>query len=171
MTERESIPTPSQRGAQSARSRLPKRLFLNARVRPTAIIALAALVGLAVWLLVDSRNGSSTKSSNFGPEALSLSGLRKLARTVPIYWVGARQGVTYEVTRNSRGTYLRYLPAGAKAGDKRTLLTIGTYPFPNAYAVTKTGGKGPNTVARDIPGGGIATYNRKHSGNVYVAYP
>jgi hypothetical protein len=129
------------------------------------------LVGLAVWLVIDSRNGSGTKSASGKPVALSLAGLKKLARSQTIYWVGARQGVRYEISRSSRGIYLRYLPAGAKAGDKRRFLTIGTYPFQNAYAATKTGSKGSAQVSQDIAGGGVATYNRKHPTNVYVAYP
>jgi hypothetical protein len=165
----ESIQTPGQPGARPARSRSYRR------VSPTAVIALAALVGLAAWLVIDSRKDSSPKSSsgNTEPVALSLSGLRKFAGTIsdPIYWVGPRRGRLYEITRNSRGTYLRYLPTGVKAGGSRALLTIGTYPYQNAYAVAKTGRKGPDTAAQDIGGGGIATYNKKHPTNVYVAYP
>jgi hypothetical protein len=164
----ESIQTPGQRGARPARSRSYRR------VGPTAVIALAALVGLAAWLVIDSRKDSSPKSSgNTGPVALSRSGLKRFAGTIsqPIYWVGPRRGKMYEITRSSRGTYLRYLPTGVKAGDSRPLLTIGTYPYQNAYAVAKTGSKAPDTVAQDIGGGGIATYNTKHPTNVYVAYP
>jgi hypothetical protein len=135
------------------------------------LVALAALIGLAVWLVIDSRNNSSTKSGNIEPVALSLGGLKKLARSQTIYWVGARPGVRYEITKNSRGLYLRYLPAGAKAGDRRRFLTIGTYPFQNAYAATKAGSNRSAQETLDIAGGGVATYNRKHPTNVYVAYP
>ena len=170
MAERgESIQTPGQREARPARGRSHRR------VGPTALIALVALVALATWLVVDSRKDSSPKSSsgNTGPVAYSLSGLQKFAGTIsePIYWVGPRRGRMYEITRNSKGTYLRYLPTGVKAGDSRALLTIGTYPYQNAYAVAKTARKGQDTVAQDIGGGGIATYNTKHATNVYVAYP
>jgi hypothetical protein len=163
----ESIQTPGQSGARPARGRSYRR------VGPTAVIAVAALLGLAAWLVIDSRKDSSPGSDNTGPEALSLPGLRKFAGTIsqPIYWVGPRRGSMYEITRSSRGMYLRYLPSGVKAGDSRALLTIGTYPYQNAYAVAKTGSKGPDTVAQDIGGGGIATYNTKHPTNVYVAYP
>jgi hypothetical protein len=163
------ISTSSEREAQPAKSGPDKRLLLNRRVGPAALIALAALVGLVVWLVVDSR--SSTKSSDIKPEVLTLAALKKLAAKQPIYWVGARRGARYEITKNSRGTYLRYLPAGAKAGDKRKFLTIATYPFQNAYAATKTGSKGPGTVSQDIPGGGVATYHKKGRSSVYVAYP
>jgi hypothetical protein len=169
MTERkESIPTPGRSGPRPARGY--KQLLVDRRVGPTALIALAALVGLVVWLVLESRNDSGIKSGNSKPVALSLSDLKELAAKEPIYWVGARPGAKYEITKNSRGTYLRYLPADAKAGDKRHLLTIATYPFQNAYAATKSG-RGPNTVAHDIAGGGIATHNKKRRTNVYVAYP
>jgi hypothetical protein len=147
-------------------------------VGPTAVIALAALVGVGVWLVVESGGGSSPRSgtnttNTTGPVALSLSGLRSFAGRVPqpTYWVGARRDTTYEITRNSTGVYLRYLPAGVKAGDPKPLLTIGTYPLENAYAVTKTGSSGPDAVTLDVKGGGIAAYNKRHPTNVYVAYP
>src|SRR2546425_26404 len=82
------ISTSSQRDAQPAKSGSDKRL-LNRRVGPAALIALAALVGLVVWLVVGSR--SSTKSSNIKPEVLPLAALKKLAAKQPIYWVGARR--------------------------------------------------------------------------------
>jgi hypothetical protein len=140
-----------------------------------AVVALAALIGLAVWLVVDSGGGSSTKSTTkgIGPVAFSLAGLRSFAARAsqPIYWVGARRNTKYEIRRNSAGVYLRYLPKGAKAGDAKPLLTIGTYPLANAYAITKTGSTGPDAVTVDIQGGGVAAYNKKHPANVYVAYP
>jgi hypothetical protein len=169
MERKESIPTPSQPG-RPTRGPFYKRLLLDRRVGPTALIALAALVGLIVWLVVESPNDSSTKSGASGPVVLSLPDLKKLAAQETIYWVGARKSVKYEITRNSKGTYLRYLPAGTKAGDEMRLLTIATYPFQNAYAATKSG-KGPDTVAHDIAGGGIATRNRKSPTRAYVAYP
>jgi hypothetical protein len=175
VSEREDpIHAPGQEGARSTPVRQShKQLVLKRRFGPSAVIALAALIGLAAWLVIDSRKNSTTESSISGPVALSLSGLRSFAQGIsqPIYWVGARRNAKYEITRNSTGVYLRYLPAGAKAGDPKPLLTIGTYPLENAYAVTKTGSNGPNAVTVDIAGGGIAAYNKKHRTNVYVAYP
>jgi hypothetical protein len=172
MTEpKESIPTPSQRGRRPARGPFYKQLLLDRRVGPTALIALAALVGLVVWLVLESQNDSSTKSGNSEPVALSLSALRKLAAKEPIYWVGRRPSTMYEITKNSTGVYLRYLPAGAKAGDPRRLLTIATYPLQNAYAITKTSSKRRDSVTRDVTGGGVATYHKTRPTSVYAAYP
>jgi hypothetical protein len=176
VTEREDpVPASAPGGARPIPERRSfKEVFLSRRFGPTAVIALAALIGLAVWLVIDSRDNSGTRgNSNIGPTAFSLAGLKSFAGTVsqPIYWVGARRDRMYEITKNSSGVYLRYLPTGVKAGDPKPLLTIGTYPLENAYAVTKTGSTGPNAVTLDITGGGIATYNKKHKANVYVAYP
>jgi hypothetical protein len=102
----------------------------------------------------------------------SLSGLRSFAEDTgaPIYWVGERPDTKYEVTRNSKGVYVRYLPPGAKAGDPRGFLTIATYPVQNAYPITKSSG-GADSVTLDVTGGGTAAYKRTHPTNIYVAYP
>lgn len=179
MTEQDqAVPEASRATGREAGPRSPSTsagVLRKRGVGPTAVIALAALIGLAVWLVIESRGGSGSKnqSNAFGPKALSLSGLRSFAGKVsqPIYWVGSRPDTMYEVTRNSTGIYVRYLPTGVKAGDPKPFLTIGTYPFANAYAATKTGSKGPGTMTVDIKGGGIAAYNKKHRTNVYVAYP
>src|SRR5207249_2839208 len=71
MTERkESIPTPGQRGPRPARSRFYKQLLLDRRSGPTALIALAALVGFIVWLVVESRNDSSSTYSKKRPTSV-----------------------------------------------------------------------------------------------------
>lgn len=152
-------------------------LWRNPRVRPTALIALAALAGLAIWLVVESvRDGGSTSSAptseTSGPVALSANGLATLAKAFgqPIYWVGERPGVKYELTQSPDRTYLRYLPNGLGAGDKQGLLTVGTYPVANAYDVT-AGTRDQGAELIDIPGGGVAAVSKEHSTSVYVAFP
>jgi hypothetical protein len=168
------IPAPGQEGARSTPARQShKQSALKRRFGASAVIALAALIGLAAWLVIDSTRSKNSKSNNSRPIVLSLSGLRTFAKAAsqPIFWVGGGPRTMYEITTNSTGVYLRYLPAGAKAGDPRRLLTIATYPLQNAYAITKTGSKGRNTVTRDITGGGVATYHKTRPTSVYVAYP
>ena len=131
MTEQDqAVPEASRATGREAGARSPSTsagVLRKRGVGPTAVIALAALIGLAVWLVIESRGGSGSKSKSnaIGPKALSLSGLRSFAGKVsqPIYWVGSRPDTMYEVTRNSTGIYVRYLPTGVKAGDPKPFLT------------------------------------------------
>lgn len=176
MDERqEAVSARAESGPRASRSRSSIAFLRNPRVGPGAIIAVAALIGLVVWLVVESGGGSSPKPAAANPPvALSLGGLKTLAQAVqpdPIYWVGSTPGTIYEVTRTGSRVYVRYLPQGAKAGDSRPFLTIGTYAMQNAYNVMKSGAKGADTELIDVPGGGLAVVNKKKLTSVYVAYP
>src|SRR4051812_22508081 len=69
-----------------------------------------------------------------------------------VYWTGARSGYTYEVTGTSDGRiYVRYLPAGVEAGDKRaSFLVVGTYRLRNAYAATRAAAKRLNAPSVEV---------------------
>jgi hypothetical protein len=152
-------------------------LWQDSRARPTALIAVAALVGLVIWLIVESvgddgSTSSTTPTQTSGPVALSASGLATLVQAAgqTVYWVGERPGVQYELSQNDTQTYVRYLPTGVAAGDERQLLTIGTYPVDNAYDVT-AGTREQGAEVIDIPGGGVAAVSAKQPTSVYVAFP
>ena len=91
----------------------------------------------------------------------------------PIYWVGPRSGQTYELTRTASGrVYIRYLPPGAKIGNRRADYTIvGTYPTKDALKVLQDLAKQPTEKSVPAPGGGIAVYATNAPTNVYVAFP
>lgn len=75
-----------------------------------------------------------------GPVALSASGLRGLTTKLHqrIYWAGSETRHRYELTRTEIGyAYVRYLPAGVKAGSRKRYLTIATYPFHGAFKALK----------------------------------
>jgi len=115
--------------------------------------------------------GSATP---LGPLLLSESGLRALAASFggPVYWVGAAAGKHYELQRTTSGNvFLRYLPAGVAAGDRRAFRTIGTYPLRNAYAATEGLSKQAGSVSRTLAGGWLAVYRRARPTNVYLARP
>jgi hypothetical protein len=106
--------------------------------------------------------------------AVSPAGLRRLAAVLkhPIYWAGAKAGLTYEVTQTASGEiFLRYLPAGVAVGVKQPYLTIGTYPVPKAYSVVAGLAKKPGSVRLTPKGRAIAFYNKSRPTNVYLAYP
>jgi len=152
-------------------------------VRIGAVVALAVAAAFVIWLVVrkndDSSSTTTTTSTEavkpIGPVAATAAALRAASTEAkqPIYWIGPRPGQTYELTRTAGGrVYVRYLPAGAKIGNRRAKYTIvGTYPTPDALKVLKDLTKQPNEKSVPAPGGGIAVYDASAPTNVYVAFP
>jgi hypothetical protein len=130
------------------------------------------------WRYVMSAAPSSNRSSNTPPAAsnarpASEGQIKDLAASLnhPIFWVGKRAGVTYELTKQRNGTVIvRYLPLSAKVGSSTPYLSVATYPFPGPYQALK-GTKTKDAVFIKIPRGGIAEYARSYPASVHVAYP
>ena len=81
-----------------------------------------------------------------GPRLADTARRARVFVRAPIYWAGPRKGFSYELTRTADGrTYVRYLPHGVPAGDRRAeFLVVGTYERPHAFsdlrrAATRTG--------------------------------
>jgi hypothetical protein len=129
-------------------------------------------VGLALaWTLGDDEEAPTPGE----PAKVSSADLRALARATdhPVYWAGRSRDDGYELTETKRGAiHVRYLPAGTAAGDKRpAFLTVSTYPYTRAYAVTSASAERPGMAGRPAPAGGIAAWSRRRPTNVYLAYP
>lgn len=140
------------------------------RFRAAAVIVLAVVVGLILWLALRG-NGSSSNPRN--ANAATQAELENLATSLkqPIFWVGPRSGYTYELVRLQNGTInVRYLPSGVDVGTEKPYLSVATYPFPNAYNALK-GLKAKDVVFVKIPKGGIAEYSKKYPQSVHAAYP
>jgi len=109
-----------------------------------------------------------------GAVALRPAGLSALAATLghPIYWLGRKPGVTYELARTDAGAvFIRYLPSGVAPGTKRPYLTVATYPFPGALAAVKrTAARNPTGTIR-LSGGGLAVVDAGYPKSIHVAYP
>lgn len=138
--------------------------------------ALAILVGLAVWLLVetlgDDGSSPSPTAASSEPVAVNADGLATLAQAggSTFYWVGPQGASRYEVSQQDGQVYVRYLPDGVEAGDPKGLLTVATYPVTDAYDVTAgAGGEGTDIVS--IPRGGVAAINAARPTSAYVAFP
>jgi hypothetical protein len=122
--------------------------------------------------LIPGSTVASTHASSTGAVALTRTQLvdRATAAGRPIYWTGAVAGVRYELTQTQAGrSYIRYLPAGADAGSSTPYLTIGTYPLPNAFTVTRAAAHGAGVVTIKVAGG-FAFYKTSTPSNVHVAY-
>ena len=109
-----------------------------------------------------------------GPEETSEDDLAKLSEELghPIYWAGARENATYELTVTADGQiFVRYLSPEAEVGASSGALTVATYPVADAYNITKQGASGADSVVVEAPDGGIATHRKGETTNVYLAYP
>jgi len=145
------------------------------RVRVGAVIAVALLIGLVVWLLLrDGNSHSSTSPIPKGSKAvpISLQGLGTIASLgIRIYWVGERRGSTYELTKTADNRiFIRYLPAGVPIGSDKQYLTIGTYPFRDAFAATGRLARKSTSVGIGIGKNGVAFYDRGTPTSVFLAY-
>jgi hypothetical protein len=141
------------------------------RFRVGALVVIAVIVGVILWLTLRD-NGSTTSKSN--ATAVSESQIKTLAASVkhPVFWVGAKPGFTYELTRPSNGTiYIRYLPPGVKVGAKEPYLTVVTYPFPGAYPAIQAVVKNRDSTHVNVPGDAIAVGSKRYPQSVHVAYP
>jgi hypothetical protein len=152
-------------------------------VRIGAALAVALAAGFVAWLVL-GRDGTATPTTTVSgvvpgatvarPAITSVRALEAAAAagTVPIYWVGARRDTKIELTRAPGGTvFVRYLPAGARAGDPRPFLTVATYPRPKAYGEVQHAATASKSETIDLAGGGLAVYDPGHPTNVHLAYP
>jgi hypothetical protein len=167
MTEdRATARLPRQGASLGEYARMPQ-------VRLGALVVLAVLVGLVLWLAFGRDNSKTAKPAP--ATAATPASLRSLAASVrhPVYWAGARAGFKYELTRTADGRiYIRYLPAGVAIGDTHAnYLAIGTYPVKDAVAAVKGIAKREKTSTLGLSGGGVAVQDRDHPTSVYFAYP
>jgi hypothetical protein len=160
-------------------------------LRIGAIVALALAIAFVIWLFV-RKDDSGSKKPTAGPtqstqtttsqpqtkpllKAANLQTLKTIAAVLghPIYWAGARPGITYELTRTVDGrVYIRYLPKGVKIGDRSaSYLIVATYPVVNAYRAVQTAAKEKGAETFDVAGGGKVVLNKGAPTNVYLAYP
>jgi hypothetical protein len=169
------VESSSKPAALGARERALKRAATGRRIRLGAALAVALAVAFGVWLLLLRDDGGSASPAGPVSTAVSRDELRALpGRTGhPVYWAGPRARHTYELTRPTDGSvYVRYLPAGVAAGDRRpAFTTIGTYPRRGAVRVLRRLGREGGMVSFPLDGGGIAVYSRARPTSVYLAFP
>jgi hypothetical protein len=160
-----------------------RRLVPEPASRLQAALVVVATAGLCTFLIVHNAQRpeliegtppvAATKPAVF-PIAVSPAELTALASSIsqPIYWVGPRPGVTYELTRATRtNVSIRYLPAGVPVGDNKPALTVHTYPLKNAFAATRAIENEPHAVFHRLALGGRAVYRPSKPKYIYVAYP
>jgi len=150
-----------------------------------ALIASAA-VGALVWFFSsdDSTGPTNATASAIAPSALvqdvparivSTEALRRLARNSgsALYWAGARPATRIEYTRRSDGaTFVRYLTAGAKAGDPHAgYVVVATYSQAAAYEHVSAIASRTHLFKAHVGHGGIAVTRPGRRQNIYLVYP
>jgi hypothetical protein len=143
------------------------------------VIVVALAVGFVVWLLFirgddsEDAGGSSPvveKRVDVVPAADVLDVLAGVG--YPVYWVGERPNVRYEVTRISDGrAYVRYLPEGVGGGSDQPFLTVGSYRKEDALGVIEELAEKPGAERFELDDGGLGVSPREAATSVYLAYP
>lgn len=175
MTEEPSEPqrpgTPSASDPAGGDARRPVFLLV------AGVVALAIVGGLVAWLLLRGGGDESagTTVDREGAATVSAQDLNGFATTAehPVYWAGPQPQFTYELTRTDDGrVYVRYLPAGANAGDPNpNYLTVGTYPQPDAFETLQETAEAQGVETFEVPGGGLAFQDKNRATSVYLAHP
>src|SRR3954469_12484664 len=151
-----------------------RRPLGSPEARIGALVALAVVAGLVVWLLARG-NDNSTGTFRTSAQPVSARELARLPATVghQVYWAGPKRGFTYELTRTRDDRiYIRYLPAGVAIGSNQPkYLTVGTYPSEDALAAVRGLAKRLRVKAIRLKGGGAAIQDAKHPTSVYLGYP
>jgi hypothetical protein len=143
------------------------------RARVIVALAMAAVAGLVTWLIVRG-DDEQPETGASGARIVSTQDLVGFAGSAgfPVFWAGERSGLRPELTTTPDArVYVRYLPAGVLAGDRRPrFLSVATYSVSRAYAALRAESRQPGAVSFRVPGGGIALYNRARPTSTYVAY-
>jgi hypothetical protein len=139
------------------------------------LLALAALVVVAVVILGGGDDGDGAAPRRAPAVAASLDRLGTVAADAghPIYWAGAQDGVTYELTTTRDGRiFIRYLPRGVAVGaTEPDYLTVASYPQRNALATLTATARRQGVAAVPTPAGGRAFQDANRATSAYVAFP
>jgi hypothetical protein len=129
---------------------------------------------VASGAIIPTSGGVAASVTPIQPTAASIADLRSLAASSghPVFWAGARNGATYEMSETSDGRiYVRYLPKGVQVGVQQPYLTVGSYPVPDAFSAVNVIAQRPGATQIKLPNGGIAVTDPGHPTSVYMAYP
>jgi hypothetical protein len=150
-------------------------------VRIGAVIAIAAVAAFLVWFFAirdtsDNGGGGQGAQNTLAPVAATEADISDLAKKndQEIFWAGNQPGTSdLELTQTADGNvYVRYLTGNASVGTpKPSYLTVGTYPFPNAFHALEVIAKRPGAVTKNVADGGLAVTNTNSPRSVYLAYP
>ena len=153
----------------------PRAATVRRSQLPLLVLGLAVAVSavVVIWMLAKG-GSSSTPSAKSGPTIVSQAQLEHFASSLdyPVYWAGPKPGFSYELTAAGGRVWVRYLPAGVKAGDPRpNFLVVGTYEQPHSYTGLQRAAKHSGSVSEQIADGGLLVYDTQRPTSVYFSYP
>ncbi|HEY4280767.1 MAG TPA: hypothetical protein VGM91_21295 [Conexibacter sp.] len=164
--------TPSEPGGWGPRRVLP---WIGGVV-VVAVIAVIAIVALGGGDSKDAKNGGAARAAHRAPAtAVSLAQLGGAERAVGhvVYWAGPQAGAGYELSQTQDGrAFVRYLPAGVRAGDLRaSFRTVGSYPQRDALRTLEATARAQGVAPLELPGGGRAFQDARRATSAYAAFP
>jgi hypothetical protein len=148
----------------------------------SAVVVIVIALVVLVWLLFlrgddeesDTETAANGTQAEKTVEVVSEEELSNAVADVgyPVYWLGPRAGVQYEVTKIDDGrTYVRYLPEGEKPETKKPFLTVANYEQDNAFQVLEELGTETNQETFEVDGGGRGLERADTDTGLYVAFP
>ena len=144
-------------------------------------LGIIVAVGIVAFLLLSGGNDSgagnesgSKVAATGRPQAATLDQVRDVANSVghTVYWAGEQPGFHFELTVDPDGkVYIRYLAEGSPVGSGRvTSLTIGTYPYIDAFGTLQTAARRGGGMTDRTPDDGLVVSFPNSPNNVYVAF-
>jgi hypothetical protein len=147
------------------------------RIRLGAVLAGAVVVVLVLWIVLDgdddAKRPSAAQSAQPRLDRAALVERARTLRTRP-YWVGPLGRSGYELTTTPAGrTFVRYLPAGVAAGDRRPdFLTVATYPLgTSAITALRRAGRERGAHSVKLPGGALMITDPASPQSAFYARP
>ena len=153
----------------------PSQPSLIRRLRVAIIVLAAIAIGLVAWAAIGGDGDESDNGAAVEARILSAAELAEIAAAsdAPIYWAGERPGTELEYDEGiGERVYVRYLTAGAEAGDPRpAYLTIATYPLADPAEALQANARRTNTRVQRAEGGALVWANPDRPQSVYLAEP
>ena len=140
------------------------------------VIVLALVIGACAWLVVrDVGDDGAQTAPPLGDVSLvdetEYGSVGQNAGHI-VYWVGPREGMNVELTKQPEGVQIRYPDEDLAAGQGSIeALTIGSYPMENARAEIARLATRPDAVVRRSPDGRRVVLSKRRPTSVYFASP
>jgi hypothetical protein len=135
-----------------------------------AAVIVAAIVAFGLAGDSDTDGADPVARQEFPAEAVGEEALTAVAAMASqnVYWIGPEDGMKYRISwRPDNGIQVDYLPEAS--GSPAPL--VGSYPVPDAFAVTQSIKQQSGDTKEELPGGGVVTMSKDRPTNVYLAFP
>ena len=153
-------------------------MTITVRTLCLVVALIASAMGAGLTLLLHRGSSSAppaAASPQLAPDTPTVVSAEELASLSsaahPIYWAGAVPGRRLEVTATGKGTFVRYLPAATRVGNRGQALTVATYELADAWTVAQQAAKRKDAHRQALADGTVAIWRTGRPTNVYLARP